>query len=243
VRDLCEISEGQLTWARQWYPLCHSGSGLDVATPAPTSQSTPRASEDAVRLALRFRECPSTHGGRLLLFVPASSGDSVGRLVCETTLALGQLHEGPALVLDLEPADGVRAPWFSDWPIASEYHLLSDGRMGAFDGANHVSPALAYAQPIASPAAAVPFLASHAFASLAAAARRRFAYVLCAVGPIGDAVESLVAAALCDGVVLSVTADRTTMADIQTASRQLARVRAPVLGFVVSRQTSRRRGR
>jgi hypothetical protein len=216
--------------------------GLDVASPAPTGQSTPQASEDAVRLALRFRECPSTHGGRLLLFVPASSGDSVRRLVCETTLALGQLQDGPALVLDLEPA-GVRAPWFSDWPIAAEYHLLSDGQMGAFDGANQVPPPLAYAQPIASPAAAIRFLASHGFASLVATARRRFAYVLCAVGPISDAVESLVAAALCDGVVLSVTADRTTMADIQTASRQLARVRAPVLGFVVSRQTSRRRSR
>jgi hypothetical protein len=214
------------------------GLSLDVFTRT-VSQERPPASEDALRIALRLRECPSTRGGRLLLFVPASSGDSVDRLVYETTRALEQLREGPVLVLDLEHRDGDGRGWFSQWPTAAAYHARqTDG--AARPAATPAQAPVLYAQPIASAAAAIPYLASPEFAGVVAAARDEFAYVICAVGPISDAVESLVAAALCDGVVLSVTAHRTTMAEVQTASRQLARARAPVLGFVVNRDASSR---
>jgi hypothetical protein len=205
---------------------------LDIAEPRPAAPGP--ASEDGLRIALRLRDV-AARSGRLLLFVPASSGDSVERLVYETTRGLEQLGEGPILILDLRH-DASDGGWLSRVPTAAGYHA---GPSRGAD-ADRERTNTCYAQPVASTAGSVPYLASPEFAALVAAARRDFAYVMCAVGPISEAIESLVAAALCDGVVLSVTAHRTTIAEVQTASRQLASAHAPVLGFVVNRETAGR---
>jgi hypothetical protein len=215
------------------------GVALDEVSRASSGTAVRRASEDAVRIALRLRDCAAADGGRLLLFVPASSGDTVDGLVFETTLALGQVGEGPILVLDLTRADGGRDGWLSSWPIALDYHAPAVTAAEAREPGAARAPVV-YAQPIASPGSAIAFLASPTFGAVLSSARRRFAYVIFVAGPVCNAAESLVAAALCDGVVLSVTADRTTLADVQSTARQLAGARAPVLGFVVAREASRR---
>jgi hypothetical protein len=210
------------------------GFDVDVLQDHPAAASA--VTEEALRLALRLRECPASQGGRLILFVPASSGDSAERLVYETTRALEQLGDGPILVLDLEHRARAAGDWLSQWPAAAGYHAgpLAPGVRRAATAAD--APVL-YARPCPAPAAAVAYLASPEFSGFVAAAREQFGYVIGVVGPIGEAVESLVAATLCDGVVLSVTAHRTTMAEVREASRQLAAARATVLGFVVSRAT------
>jgi hypothetical protein len=167
--------------------LADAGSRPAAAAPP---RPAPEAPEDAVRLALRLRECRAAAGGRVLMFVPATAGERVERLVSGITQALDQLQEGAVHVIDLA------------------------GR-------------------------AVPFLSSAEFAATIAMARSRYAYVLCMAGAVTDSVEGLVAAAQCDGVVLSVSAHRTTLREVQAAERQLARVRANVLGFVVQHEGRR----
>ncbi len=189
--------------------------------------------EDAVRVALRLRELRAS-GGRVLLFVPTTSGDRVEPLVCQITNALEQLQEGPVLVLDLERAASDEPP-HTTWPIARTFHAGADG---SADAAPPRAP-VAFAQPVPASAVAVRFLSSPEFAAVIASARAHYAYVLCWAGAVPDSVDGLVAASQSDGVVLSITAGRTTVSEIQSAQRQLARVRAQVLGFVVQQEEGR----
>lgn len=81
--------------------------------------------------------------------------------------------------------------------------------------------------------------ASQAFAAAVARARSRYAFVLCVADPI-DAIETLMAAGLADGAVLTVTPGRTTRSDVQKVIEQLHRARGRVLGFVVDARAEKR---
>ena len=73
---------------------------------------------------------------------------------------------------------------------------------------------------------------SQAVATAVARARARYAFVVCVADSV-DAIETLIAAGLSDGTVLTVTPGRTTRNDMHKAIEQLRRARGHLLGFVV----------
>lgn len=188
-------------------------------------EATP-ASPDAIRLALRLRESPGPHGGRVLLFVPAASDGTSGRVVDDAVRGLLHLGERPILVMDLRAgARGAREDVLSlplDRPdgTAPDWYLAPIG------------PA-SFIQPFAGRHDAVAYAASPEFAVTVTQARSRYAFVLAIGDPLARSVETLAAASTCDAVVLAVEPGRTTRRDLQQTSEQLRRARASVLGFVL----------
>lgn len=185
----------------------------------------PRASEEAIRLALHVRDTRSAGEGRVLMFVPiCASGDAVP-LVDDVVRGLVELNEGPAIVVDLRVSQTRRLP--RRWA-----ELPGDG--DAISGAWHSGVESAgRAHPFAGRHDTVSHAASPEFAAFFAHARARYSYVLCVANPPASSVETLIAAGLCDGVVLSVSPRRTTRAEVQRAADQLRRAHAHVIGFVV----------
>ena len=179
------------------------------------SETTP-ASEEAVRLALRLREPRSASGGRALLFAPASPGGDASRMVGDAVRGLLELHEGPVLVMDLRATAG----------DAAERDRYSDIAV--------------VTHPFAGREDTISYAASAEFAGAMERARRTYAFVLCIGEPVSSSVETLIAAAACDGVILAVTPGRTTRSDVQRATDQLRRGRAHVAGFVVEGRAQER---
>jgi hypothetical protein len=200
-----------------------------VAIAVETAHESQRAvaSEEAVRLALRLRETRSASGGRALLFVPVSTSTDVSPLVDDVVLGLLELHEGPLLVMDLRVAQAgarVRKP-------RVDYQDDEDA-MGVGWGVG-ASSAVGLAHPFAGRVDTVRHAASSDFSALFARARARYAYVLCTADAIAVSVETVIAAALCDGVVLSVRPGQTTRSNMQRIADQLQRAHTHVIGFVV----------
>jgi hypothetical protein len=181
-----------------------------VDVPARVEPGRLPASEEAIRLALRLRDARSMDGGRLLIFIPVSASGSVAPLVEDVVSGLMGLNEGPALVMDLR--------------------VSATRRGDATASMGRVHPFIGHADTLS-------HAASPEFAALLAHARARYPYVLCVAEPLSS-VETLIAAGLCDGVVLSVSPGRTTRADVQRAAEQLRGAHATVIGFVVDRRVA-----
>lgn len=193
------------------------------------------ASPEAIRLALRLRDCPAPQRSRVLLFVPATRNTSVARVVGHAIRGLLHLGERPVLVMDLRagtPATGEEL----HIPSIHPEHPHDDF---ASDWPAPIVPA-AFIQPFTGRGDAVAYAASAEFANAIAQARTRYDYVLAVGDPIGTSVQTLMAASQCDGIVLSVDPGRSTRRDVQQTAEQLRRARAQVLGFVLDGRESGR---
>jgi hypothetical protein len=186
------------------------------------------ASDEAVRLAFRLRDCPVSHGGRLVLFVPASRGLAAEGVVTDAVCGLLQLNERPVLVVDLRPSEAALAePHAPMFPLDQAHDADFEDLVVESAGAPVV-----VTHPFAPHRDPVRYAASAEFASLMARARASYSYVLLVGGPV-TSVETLITAGLCDGVVLAIRPEGTTRGDIQRVTDELRRARAHVLGFVV----------
>jgi hypothetical protein len=204
----------------------------DPAAPPPAANgAAPVASEEALRLALRLRDLPCAGpGGRMLLFLPASSDGEASRIVDDAVRGLLELHEGPLLVADLRPTSVAKAA--PNTPRSTEDALLSW---------ETPSPDLVtVAHPFAGRHDLVAYAASQEFAAAIDRARRGYAFVLAIGDALRSSVETLIVAARCDGVILAVTPGRTTRTDVQRTVEQLRRGRAHVAGFVVEARSRKR---
>jgi non-specific protein-tyrosine kinase len=68
--------------------------------------------------------------------------------------------------------------------------------------------------------------------------RAQFDFIVIDGAPVNRYADSSVLATKVDGVILVVEADRTPVADAETAKRQLAKVGARILGVVLNRRRS-----
>ncbi len=233
------IEDSNLAWGRS----APGGSHVTVLEPiAPDSAvlTTPaemaasrvppraRASEDAVRLALRLRECPSVFTGRMLLFAPVTGGASVDRLVYETALGLAHLGDGPVIVVDLKLSTPGDAPLSNLPAVPNE------------NGAQ--VPAISLFRPADGNLPAIPYLTSDKFSRSMERLRAQAAFVVCVGRPVPDSVETLLVARQCDAVILSVTSGQ-TLSQVQKAVADLRRTNQSIFGFVMDasgRRTSRK---
>jgi hypothetical protein len=205
----------------------------DPVAPLPVaSDAASGASEEAVRLALRLRDMPCAGpGGRTLLFLPASPDGDTSRIVDDAVRGLLELHEGPLLVADLRATSAASV----DAPDSSR------STPDAFASWEAPSPDLVtVAHPFAGRHDLVAYAASQEFAAAIDRAQRRYAFVLAIGDALRTSVETLIAAARCDGVILAVTPGRTTRTDVQRTAEQLRRGRAHVAGFVVEARSRKR---
>ena len=195
---------------------------------APLAPAAQPVSEEAVRLALQLREVRSRNGGRTVLFVPASTALDAAAVTDDAVRGLLELHEGPILLMDLraEPAPGGPEQGYPPEPE-------DIGSSGASYWGSGASSSAVMARPFAGRRDTVTYAASTEFAARLADARARYPYVLCIGGPVAGAVETLITAALVDGVVLSVAPGKTTRTDMQAVTARLRRARATIVGFVV----------
>jgi hypothetical protein len=180
-----------------------------------------------------LREVRSRTGGRSVLFVPASTGLEAAAVADDAVRGLLELHEGPVLLLDLrvDPPPGPEQAY----PLEPE----DVGASGAAYWGSSASSSAVLARPFAGRRDTVTYAASTEFAARLAEARARYPYVLCFGGPVVGAVETLITAALFDGVVLSVAPGKTTRTDMQGVTAQLRRARANLVGFVVDERGHR----
>ncbi len=202
---------------------------LAFGTPAPDPDivALPAASEEAIRLALTLRDAHARPGGRLLMFLPASTSVNASRAVADALCGLVELREGPILVMDLRPAsESSGTPeWLRDLPV-------DDDQSVAPDDPNACTSAL-IAWPFGGIDERVSYAASREFADRLADARARYTYVLCIGSDVSVSLETLITAPLVDGVVLAVAPSRMTRPQIHHLTEQLRRARAQLLGFVV----------
>jgi hypothetical protein len=194
-----------------------------VTTPAavPASRVSVRtsAAEDAVRLALRLRECPAPSTGRLLLFAPVTRGVTVDRLVYETALALVHLGDGPVIVVDVNLSTPDHAPW-CELPAVSSCNEAPPPPVSVF-------------RPKVGDLQAVPYLASDDCSRSLEALKARCAFAICVGRALPESVDTLLLARRCDAVIMSVTPGRTTITEVQRVVADLRPGNASVFGFVM----------
>lgn len=175
--------------------------------------------DDAVRLALRLRECEPDFAGRTLLFAPVTDTAGVARLAGETALGLAHLESGPVIVVDLN-LGAPDAAFLTMFPT--------------FDGeGGEELPTISLFKPGNGERPAVPYLASEDFSRSMDRLKARAAFVLCVGRAVPESVETMLIARQCDALVLSVTAGRTTLTQVQKAVTELRRRNQAVFGFVM----------
>lgn len=208
--------------------LTHALTNAEVRTPASAerivSTTLPTASDEAIRLALQLRDTPRPgSGGRLMLFVPVCPSVNASLSVADALCGLQKLNEGPVLVMDLRQITeaGDAPAWLRALPEDDDTAAMT--------------------LPLADRRERVSYAASREFAAELAAARSRYAYVLCIGGTVSTSVETLIVATLADGVVLAVAPNGTTRPHVQHLVQQLRRARANLIGFVVDSRSPLKR--
>ena len=211
-------------------PVVGSRDG-SVFTHETASVAAPQATDDAIRLAIRLRECPSAFNGRTVMIAPLNGGAGVDHLVAETALGLAHLGDRAVIVVDLNlgGADDALLRQFPQLPCDPEAELPAISRFRPADGDRPT----------------VRYLASEDFSRFMERLRTRPAFALCIGQAVPDSVETLLVARQCDAMVLSVTEGRTTISQVQESVADLRRRNQPVFGFVMNasgRKASRRSG-
>lgn len=186
------------------------------------------ASEEAVRLALRLRGTPAVAGSRALLFLPVTPGGDASRVAEDAVCGVLELQDGPVLVMDLRTRNG--RPRRAAEALSDTDDACLRWNAPPRDGFVRV-------EPFAGRADAVSYAASAEFTSAIELARRTYPFVICVGDCLDTSVETLIAAGVCDGAILTVAPGRTTRSAVQRAAEQLRRGGAHVAGFVVEGRT------
>ena len=203
---------------------------------ASSAVTPPPASEEAIRLALQLRDIPSSDGGRVVLFVPASRQANASPAAGDAACGLLDLHDGPVLIVDLrdEAEHGGTPEWINA--------LTDDDELRLMWGAEAGSNTAARLRPLAGRTNKLQYASSAQFAAVVDDIRARYPYVLCIGEAAAGSVATLMIAGLADGVVLSVPPGQTTRSEMHEVTVELRRARAKVIGFVLDPRGVQRKG-
>jgi Mrp family chromosome partitioning ATPase len=196
----------------------------------------PRVAEPVQRFAAQLRT-NGNRGPQVLMITSVSPSRSVLHIAYETALALVQINESPVLVLDLErnPVEGI--PLSVNWPAAAMADITPALPSECCEpAAASVFPTLAVIRPLDNVDDPVAYLSSPKFARVIEDARKSFALILIAASCVTDSVGTLVASSLCDGVVLLVKQDESTISMLEEVRQVLERNRAKLLGFLYEKR-------
>jgi hypothetical protein len=153
-------------------------------------------------------------------------------LAYESGLALVRLNGAPILVMDLESGENrldlVKTTAAPDTLTGFD----PDQRPRERPPRTTDLPALSVIRPIREGQDAAEFLSSPQFALVLEDAKRSFNRVVVAADCVLDSVGAVVAASLCDGVVLLVKEDIATATVFRDIQRSLRRCDAKLLGFL-----------
>jgi hypothetical protein len=171
---------------------------------------------------------------QVLMITPASPRKSVLRLAYEAALGLVQINESPVLVMDLQPQQPGTSKPVPGHKTAANPAEANKNDENTLPPATADIPTLTVIRPLDGEDAA-SYVSSPKFARIMEDAKKSFAHILIATDCVLHSAGGLVAANLCDNVVLVVKEDTPTN-ELLEVKRALLRNRAKLLGFIYEKR-------
>jgi hypothetical protein len=171
----------------------------------------------------------------VLMITPASPRQSVLRLAYEAALGLVQINESPVLVMDLQPQQPGASQPVPGLKTAANPAEAGNSDEDTLRPATADIPTLTVIRPLDGEDAA-SYVSSPRFARIMEDAKKSFAHILIATDCVLQSASGLVAASLCDNVVLVVKEDTPTTTNLLEVKRALLRNRAKLLGFIYEKR-------